>query len=231
MTWIKQQQRDIKLDFALPKVTFEQFSNLIKMRWLKIETESNQCLFYYIFATCDHFNIHISCSAVGFWALNLNPYGSDITILCPEYSWPVSVNGPKSGSTKLVKAGYVGSLFVVSSVHPKLSKSDNFSRKENTYFTSPWNDHVSARMSWFDSLEEISYVTAHVQTIRGPCFKGVAYPWAPLGSSQGKASTVQTDPCIRDNAASALWAQTSELSSLLWKCLCKSADPPSVCVS
>lgn len=87
-------------------------------------------------------------------------------------------------------------------------------------------------MSWCDSNGGISYVTAHMQTIRAqPCFKGAASPRAPLGSSQGKPSTVQTDLCILDNAASALWAQTSELSSLLWKCLCKRPDPPGVCVS
>lgn len=50
------------------------------------------------------------------------------------------------------------------------------------------------------------------------------------GFSQGKPSAVQTDPCNRDNAVSALWAQTSELSSSsLWKCLFKRAVPPSVC--
>lgn len=86
-------------------------------------------------------------------------------------------------------------------------------------------------MSWCDSNGGISYVTAHMQTIRAqPCFKGAASPRAPLGSSQGKPSTVQTDLCILDNAASALWAQTSELSSLLWKCLFKRPDPPGVCV-
>ena len=86
-------------------------------------------------------------------------------------------------------------------------------------------------MSWCDSNVGISYVTAHMQTIRAqPCFKGAASPRAPLGSSHGKPSTVQTDLCILDNAASALWAQTSELSSLLWKCLCKRPDPPGVCV-
>lgn len=64
---------------------------------------------------------------------------------------------------------------------------------------------VSASYHDVISKGEISYVTAHMQTIRAqPYFKGVAYPRAPLGSSQGKPSAVQTDPCIRDNAALAL---------------------------
>lgn len=126
----------------------------------------------------------------------------------------------------------------MSPVHPELPQSLG-RRCENiafgwifpTHIYSPWIDHVSAGMSWCDSKGEISYVTAHMQTIRAqPYFKGAAYPRAPLGSSQGKPSAVQTDLCIRDNAASALWAQTPELFSSLWKCLCKGAVPPSVCI-
>lgn len=56
-------------------------------------------------------------------------------------------------------------------------------------------------MWWCDSNGEISYITAHMLTIRAQlCFKGAAYPRAPLGSSQGKPSAVQTDLSIRGNA-------------------------------
>lgn len=51
--------------------------------------------------------------------------------------------------------------------------------------------------------------------------------WGPLGENPLPS---QQNPCICDNAALALWAQTSELSSSLWKCLCGGAVPPSVCL-
>lgn len=36
--------------------------------------------------------------------------------------------------------------------------------------------------------------------------------------------------CIYGNEASALWVQSSELCCSVWKCLCKRAVPPSVCI-
>lgn len=80
-------------------------------------------------------------------------------------------------------------------------KKKEVSIKENTYFTL----YVSADMLRYESKGEISYVTAHKKTVRlQSCFKGAAYSRAPLGSYQGKPSAFQTDPCIRDNGASAL---------------------------
>lgn len=52
--------------------------------------------------------------------------------------------------------------------------------------------------------------------------------WGP--PRENPSSSVQTDLCIRNRACSALWAQTSELSSSLWKCLCKRPVPPTVCI-
>ena len=102
-------------------------------------------------------------------------------------------------------------------VHPELP--EKFGQRIKNFCD--WVDFSNTHLFCLRARSgEIGYVTAHVQAIRDrSCFRGAAYPRAPLGSSQGKPCAVQTDPCICDNAASALSAQTSECSSSLWKCL------------
>lgn len=96
--------------------------------------------------------------------------------------------------------------FAILSKRLEVSCEDFMFRFFQTKFR-PLLNCVSEGIWWYDPEGEISYVTAHMQTIRAQaCFKGAAYSQAPLGSSQGKPSvfcpnrplqfvTEQAQPC------------------------------------
>lgn len=130
-----------------------------------------------------------------------------------DYSKPLP-RADSHNSSKQAWICHLGSLFLMSSIHPELLWEVDVRSLCLDGFFFPWIDPVSAGISWCDSKGEISYVTAHMQTIRAqPCLKGA-------GRSSGNSGVLSGKTLGRPNRSLYPWQRRlCPLSSDLWAVL------------